>query len=191
MLPLSAFLCALTALSVLAQDATTTAAAAMSSTNATLPFFNSVTSGMAGSVVAVSGCDTTYQMSCTDAACSSDFDVTLTATINPSAYQYALSGTLNGVSVTGTQSCSLKGTKKAHCTEVVTSYHSNSAHTTALTKGYGINQGKVLMTAGIDKLASATACTVASQAAAAATPLVDVYKVLVVPAAAVLAGVLV
>ncbi|EMC90828.1 hypothetical protein BAUCODRAFT_152830 [Baudoinia panamericana UAMH 10762] len=187
--------------------ATSTSNATADTTQITMPFMNTVTSAMAGSVVAADACETTYAFRCTDIAGCNGLSVSVTATIGPSNVEMALTTTTAGIVIVGWQSCSFSGSNHAVCAYSDTI---NNAMTTTRTAGVStitgassVWVGTVSITAGASKIAAVTGtCSqtpspgtaqggsqVSSQtsraAAPAATAAVGLVKVLVAPVAAV------
>ncbi|KAK4555321.1 hypothetical protein LTR86_007618 [Recurvomyces mirabilis] len=185
-----ALLFSLCALSASAQLTTsrTASASTEAETTVTLLALGSVTSGLAGSVVAATPCgETTYALTCTDTDVCDGYRLTFAATAGPTDYKITYDTSTAGATGSVAESCSLDGTTKAVCAATVSlsagGKHTQTKTTSTLT-GTQISYAQYPMTAGANLLASGSAsCTVSSQAAAP-TAALDVYKVLVVPAAA-------
>lgn len=114
-----------------------------------------------------------------------------TATYGKDSYEFSTATSADGVQVTISESCSLKGTTQAVCTESFSasgSGTSTASKTTVTLSGDQLHYYQVPVTAGADKLSGNGQCT-ATGNAAAPTAMSNVYKVVVVPgAAALMAG---
>ncbi|KAK3721782.1 hypothetical protein LTR37_002947 [Vermiconidia calcicola] len=153
-----------------------------------------------GSVMAADCGATTYALACTEGDYGSgilsstcDPSATVRATYGPSYFGISTEAETAGIRATLVQTCSLDGTTLAVCSASIGASAdgmSTSGTTTITRSGTDVHYFQVPITAGANKLPGSASCTstASTGAAAAATGIVDVYKVLVVPAAALLAG---
>jgi hypothetical protein len=111
------------------------------------------------------------------------------ATYGPNSYEISTAATQDGTAVTLLETCSITSNTAAVCSFSIGAHiGGQSTSTSSSTTLTSINHFQIPITAGATKLPATAACTAAANAAAP-TGLVDVYKILVVPAA-ILAGAL-
>lgn len=211
-----AFALAAGALGVAAQT-TTSASTSQDTPMATiLAGTSALTTGLVASVIGVDSCETTYQLICTDAeVCSSTSQTVrprktpipdprfalltpplqITVTVGPTDFILASAVSTDGATGSGSESCSVDSAASSAVCRIGVSLSydgtSTSTETTVTATGSQFVYGQYPITAGAEKLPSATgACSSATDNAAAPTGLAvrDVYKVLVAPAAAVAAA---
>lgn len=189
-----ASLLATLALGVVAQDTTTEASDQITPTATILAGTQALTTGIAASVVAADACDTTYQLVCTDTLVCYGESVTFTVTANPTEFHYSSSTELSGLHGVAQQSCSIDNEgSSAVCSlgvSVSSADTSTSIQTTTTATGEDFVFGQYPITAGAEKLPASTASCTATDSGAMPTALAlkDVYKVMVVPAAAAAAA---
>ncbi|TKA75438.1 hypothetical protein B0A55_04883 [Friedmanniomyces simplex] len=110
-------------------------------------------------------------------------------TEGPTDYQISYATSTGGATGAYTESCSLSGSSYAVCVATLSlsaDGTKTAVSTTATASGSQLHYGQFPITAGADKLASATGSCMASGNAAVPTGVMEVYKVLVAPAAAAL-----
>ncbi|TKA32948.1 hypothetical protein B0A50_01174 [Salinomyces thailandicus] len=156
---------------------------------------SALTTGLVASVIGVDSCETTYQLICTDAEVCSSTSQTITVTVGPTDFILASAVSTDGATGSGSESCSVDSAASSAVCRIGVSLSydgtSTSTETTVTATGSQFVYGQYPITAGAEKLPSATgACSSATDNAAAPTGLAvrDVYKVLVAPAAAVAAA---
>ncbi|KAK5715341.1 hypothetical protein LTR17_016775 [Elasticomyces elasticus] len=183
------------AVGALAQSTTTLAQVSSASTAMATVLIGTVTSGLEASVVDADACGgTTYAFTCTDSReCSAA--PTFSLTEGPTHHQFSYATSTAGATGSYAESCSLSGSSYAVCVVTLSlSAPGTSTHTktTVTASGTDLHYGQFPITAGAEKLATATGSCTSSGNAAAPTGVQEVYKVLVAPAAAavVLAGAL-
>ncbi|KAK3066932.1 hypothetical protein LTR53_016496 [Teratosphaeriaceae sp. CCFEE 6253] len=178
-------LCAAAAAGAFAQSTTTLATSAAGTTATATVLIGTITGGLAGSIVSADGCATTYAFSCTDSAeCGAAPSFSVTE--GPTMYMFSYSTSTAGAKGTYAESCSLSGSSYAVCAATLSlSAQGTSTKTSTSTTltGSQLHYGQFAITAGAEKLVRAGSCTQSGNAAAP-TGVLEVYKVLVVPAAA-------
>ncbi|KAK3713753.1 hypothetical protein LTR37_008239 [Vermiconidia calcicola] len=187
------FLLASLALGAFAQSSSAVAA----QTNANLFIDADTDQNFIGSVIAADCSATTYALVCPEGDYGSgilsstcDPSATVRATYGPNYFGISTEAETAGIRATLVETCSLDGTTMAVCSASIGASadgQSTSGTTTITRSGTDVHYFQVPITAGPNKLPGSASCT-STGAAAAATGTVDVYKVLVVPAAALLAG---
>ncbi|KXL48836.1 hypothetical protein M433DRAFT_376628 [Acidomyces richmondensis BFW] len=180
-------LAAACAAGVLAKSTISAASINDSNTSSATILIGSLTTGFAASIVSADACDTTYQIVCTDSTVCNGYSITADVTEGPTSYQFNYATSTNGASGSYTESCSLRGSTYAVCSQSITlsaDGTSTATSTTVTASGSDIHYGTFPITAGASKLASATGSCKSSGNAAAPTGMAEVYKVLVAPAAA-------
>ncbi|KAK3117135.1 hypothetical protein LTR53_001792 [Teratosphaeriaceae sp. CCFEE 6253] len=148
-----------------------------------------ITDGLVASIVAADPCAVTYVFTCggDDAACDGrGWPYTLTKGL--STYEMRYTTSASGTRAAAWELCSMHGSYSAVCVETVSySFSGTRSATTVATSAAGaeVTYGQFPITAGASKLAKATGVCTASGNAAVPTGGVEVWKVLVAPAAAV------
>ncbi|KAK5114460.1 hypothetical protein LTR62_002395 [Meristemomyces frigidus] len=158
---------------------------------ATVLALGTLTTGLAGSVVSADPCgETTYALTCTDTDLCSGYDLTFYATAGPTDYKITYATSTLGVTGSIAESCSLAGSPLtlAVCAATVSlsaNGKNTQSKTTSTLSSAQITYVEWPITAGGSLLAGRTAACTTTAKAAAPTAGLEVYKVLVVPAAAV------
>ncbi|KAK1055191.1 hypothetical protein LTR12_015401 [Friedmanniomyces endolithicus] len=177
------------AASAIAQSTTALPATSGNTMATATVLIGTLTTGLAASVVSASACgDTTYVFECTDTLACSDLPP-FSATEGPTHFMFSYTSSTGGAAAGVTQSCSLSGSSYAVCANTFSlSVDGTSSVTSATTTASGsqLQFAQVPITAGANMLATATGSCKTSGSAAAPTDVMEVYKVLVVPAAAAL-----
>ncbi|RMY81921.1 hypothetical protein D0862_12188 [Hortaea werneckii] len=172
------------------------------------------TTGFAASVVDVDACDTTYQVVCTDRYLCSGYALTMSITEGGGIYEASYETSAGGAGGELYQTCSLGSASSVADCEVTLSLSAGGEETATTTEevrtGREVIWAQYPITAGAGKLTAATGSCTASRntglvTAASGSPasstvasnngavangfaVKDVYKVLVVPAAAAAAA---
>ncbi|KAI5275871.1 hypothetical protein E4T47_01231 [Aureobasidium subglaciale] len=127
----------------------------------------------AGSVVTAGPSETVYALVCTGSACYNASTITQTYTVGPSTFALDFVTTTLGVEASASETCKITGTEAAVCTFTV---NVNIPDVTALSiesfatlTGTLFNSFPVQLTAGLEKLASATASASATGSASGST----------------------
>ncbi|KAI6863599.1 hypothetical protein KC343_g1067 [Hortaea werneckii] len=214
MLSKSLFAFAACAVASFAQNTTSASITSNSTTpTASILVAESVyTTGFAASVVDVDACDTTYQIVCTDRYLCSGYALTMSITEGGGIYKASYETSAGGVGGELYQTCSLGTASSVADCEVTLSLSVGGEQTATTTEevrtGREVIWAQYPITAGAGKLTAATGSCTASRTAASggsvngasstvtfdsaamATGFAvkDVYKVLVVPAAAAAAA---
>ncbi|KAI7253998.1 hypothetical protein KC343_g3872 [Hortaea werneckii] len=214
MLSKSLFAFAACAVATFAQN-TTSASMTSNSTTPTASILvaeTAYTTGFAASVVDVDACDTTYQIVCTDTYLCSGYALTMSITEGGGVYEASYETSAQGAGGKLYQTCSLGSASSVADCEVTLSLSAGGEQTAATTEevrtGREVIWAQYPITAGTGKLTAATGSCTASQNAASGNSgnaasstatldsaamatgfaVKDVYKVLVVPAAAAAAA---
>ncbi|KAI7272289.1 hypothetical protein KC345_g7098 [Hortaea werneckii] len=214
MLSKSLFAFAACAVATFAQNTTSASITSNSTTpTASILVAESVyTTGFAASVVDVDACDTTYQIVCTDRYLCSGYALTMSITEGGGIYKASYKTSAGGAGGELYQTCSLGSASSVADCEVTLSLSAGGEQTATTTEevrtGREVIWAQYPITAGAGKLTAATGTCTASRnaasggsvngasstatfdSAAVATGFAvkDVYKVLVVPAAAAAAA---
>ncbi|KAI7475127.1 hypothetical protein KC351_g10299 [Hortaea werneckii] len=215
MLSKSLFAFAACAVATFAQNTTSASITSNSTTpTASILVAESVyTTGSAASVVDVDACDTTYQIVCTDRYLCSGYALTMSITEGGGIYKASYETSAGGAGGELYQTCSLGTASSVADCEVTLSLSVGGEQTATTTEevrtGREVIWAQYPITAGAGKLTAATGTCTASRTAASGGGSVngasstvtfdsaakatgfavnDVYKVLVVPAAAAAAA---
>lgn len=150
-----------------------------------------ITLSIAGSIISADNCDTTYRFTCTNEAVCNGRTWAYTLTKGLSTYNVRYTTSTDGTKAEASELCLMHGSYSAVCTETVSYSFSGTKTVTTITtsaSGDQLAYGQFPITAGTQKLAKATGVCTINGNAAAPTRNVEVLKVLVVPAAAMVAG---
>ena len=122
--------------------------------------------------------------------CSNADTTQIYATYGPHSFGISTEAEYMGTKAVLVETCSLAGSTEAVCSASISASANGQedSTTTVVTKtGGNVHFFQVPITAGADRLSGLASCTSTGNAAAP-TGMTDVYKVLVAPAAALLAG---
>ncbi|KAK4553322.1 hypothetical protein LTR86_009622 [Recurvomyces mirabilis] len=153
----------------------------------TMPFLNSWSSALAASIIAADACQTTMALQCADASACPGLTGTIMATGGPNWYEHNFTTLTNNQATPISESCTFIA-GQATCKDIFQyslSGATASANTTTATMTY--SNGTIRVTGGQDKIQAVMGSCTSTHSGARATPAVQVYKVLVIPAAALVA----
>jgi hypothetical protein len=145
-----------------------------------------LTTGLAASIVSAEPCHTTYAFVCTDGNLCATEGWTYYLTAAASTFELHYTSSENGTAGTARETCSVQGSTYAVCSETVaysSSGGKSTASTTVTASGTDVHFAEFPITAGAEKIASATEICRSKNALGGA----EVVKVMVVPAAAIAA----